>query len=51
MLYHMYLTNKNENGRADHVGVVKVKFKVSLCRFIRRPYDISFCKILERVYD
>ena len=25
MLYHMYLTNKNENGRADHVGVVKVK--------------------------
>lgn len=28
-----------------------IKFKVSLCRFIRRPYDISFCKILERVYD
>jgi len=28
-----------------------IKFKVSLCKFIRRPYDISFCKILERVDD
>jgi hypothetical protein len=28
-----------------------IKFKVNLCRFTRNHFDMSFCKILERVHN
>ena len=63
MLYHMYLTNKNENGRADHVGVVKVKVNINqipdLTRVNLSTAEIAYVEALlnpelveiENIYD